>query len=101
MRNGGKMVMQTAVHRTLDGRQVSFSGDLDLSELVTARVEIKAAGFLNEVLASSRESGMRWAAGLFQVDAYSEEFAMSGGTLRIGHSLVPDKSADHLSPGPS
>jgi hypothetical protein len=95
------VAVQTAVHRTLDGRRIVLTGDLDLSQRVTAVARIRSPRFYNEISSTGREGGVRWSTLLFGIEHISEEFSLSGGTLRIGHGQVRDTSLDHLQPNAS
>jgi hypothetical protein len=80
------------VHRTLDGKRIQLSGELDLSRPATSVATIALDGRLHEITSGERGAAHAWADDL-GVTRFDDEFAVQGGRLRIGHSTLRDAHA--------
>jgi hypothetical protein len=80
------------VHRTLDGKRIHLSGELDLSRPYTSVARISLDGRLHEITSGERGAAHAWATDL-GVTRFDDEFAVQGGRLRIGHSTLRDAHA--------
>lgn len=88
----GKGLLAGAVaHRSLDGTQITLSGDLDFSQPFTSVVRVSIDNRLHEFTAGALIAGEAWAREL-GVPKLTEEFRMHGGRLRIGAADVVDHS---------
>jgi hypothetical protein len=77
------------IHRALDGTRIHLSGALDLSRPYTSVARVAAGGRLHELTSGETATGRAWAQDL-GVTAFTDEFALQGGRLRIGHSTRKD-----------
>jgi hypothetical protein len=82
-----KVVTNTVTHRTLDGNQITFSGDQDFSSPFTSVARVTIGTRLHEFTSGSLAFGEEWARSL-GVPALTEEFRMHGGRLRVGAADV-------------
>jgi hypothetical protein len=80
------------VHRTLDGKRIHLSGELDLSRPYTSVARIALDGRLHEITSGELGAAHAWAEDL-GVTGFDEEFAVQGGRLRIGQSTLRDAHA--------
>jgi hypothetical protein len=81
------LLMGAVTHRTLDGKQISFSGGQDFSMPFTSVARVSIGNRLHEFTSGPLASGEEWARAL-GVPALTEEFSMHGGRLRIGEADV-------------
>jgi hypothetical protein len=80
------------VHRTLDGKRIHLSGELDLSRPAASVARISLDGRLHEITSGEHGAAHAWADDL-GVTGFDDEFAVQGGRLRVGRSTLRDAHA--------